>query len=187
MRHAVNLEQRQRGRENAQMIASDLAWRAEETCLNAWPALRSALLSGWVVRFSGGLTRRANSANSLGVRGADREVPIAECEQLYRHHHLPTIFRVISIVEPAIDETLAARGYSSEGLSIVLYGNIDAIRAVRDPEVLLRSRPTSGWLATMAALQNHTTREAGLYRQIIGRLAIPAAFASISDENGRRC
>jgi hypothetical protein len=146
------------------MIASGLAWRAEETCLNAWPALRQALLSGWVVRFSGGLTRRANSANSLGVRGADQEVPIAACEQLYRYHHLPTIFRIISIVEPAIDETLAARGYSSEGLSIVLYGDIDAVRAVRDPEVRLLSRPTSQWFAAMAALQRHTRREAGLYR-----------------------
>jgi len=169
---------------DSQMIASDLTWRAEETCLNAWPALRQALLGGWVLRFSGGLTRRANSANSLGVRGADREVPIAGCERLYRYHRLPTIFRVTSIVGPAIDERLAAQGYSSEGLSIVLYSGLERLQAVRDPEVRLLARPTSQWFAAMAALQHYTKRDAGLYRRIIGRLAIPAAFASISDEAG---
>ncbi len=166
------------------MTASDLAWRVEETCLNAWPALRQALLGGWVLRFSGGLTRRANSANPLGVGGADADILIAGCEALYRFHRQPTIFRLLSIVKPAIDARLVAQGYGSEGLSIVLHGDIAAVQAVRDPQVQLTSRPTLQWFAAMAALQHHTKREAGLYRQIVGRLAIPAAYAAISDERG---
>jgi GNAT superfamily N-acetyltransferase len=163
-------------------VPAGLAWRVEEACLNAWPALRQALLGGWVLRFSGGLTRRANSANPLGVERGDADALIAGCESLYRHRHLPTIFRLPSIIEPAIDARLETLGYGREGLSLALYGEIGAISAAADPKVQLLRRPTSEWFAAMAALQRHTKKQANLYRGIVGRLAIPAAFASLSED-----
>jgi N-acetylglutamate synthase len=166
------------------VMPSDLAWRVEETCLNAWPALRQVLFGGWVLRFSGGLTRRANSANPLGVRSPDADNLIAGCEALYRYQRLPTIFRLPSITDATIDGRLAAQGYSSEGLSLVLLADIGAVPAMRDPDVQLLPRPTPQWFAAMAELQRHTKKQAGLYRQIVGRLAIPAAFAIRADDNG---
>ena len=67
---------------------------------------------------------------------------------------------------------------------MVLYAELGAIQAVRDPAVRLSSRPTKEWLAAMAALQGHTGRQARLYRGIVGALAIPAAFASLIDDDG---
>ena len=166
------------------MTGSDLIWRVEETCLNAWPALRQVLYGGWVLRFSGGLTRRANSANPLAARGLDADTFIASCESLYRYQRLPTIFRLPSIIDPAIDARLATQGYTSEGLSLVLHGDLGTVQAVRDPDVQLLPRPTPQWFAAMAQLQRHTKKEASLYRQIVGCLAIPAAFAIRSDERG---
>jgi N-acetylglutamate synthase len=159
------------------MSEAPLQWRVEETCLNAWPALREVLLDGWLLRFSGGLTRRANSANPLR--------PVAQvarrgCETLYRRQGLPTIFRVLSLIDPVVDERLAAAGYTLEGATRVLYGEIRAIDAARDPEVRLLLQPTPAWFAAMAALQNHTAEQSGIYRRILGQLAIPAAFASLS-------
>jgi N-acetylglutamate synthase len=165
------------------MASSDLVWRVEETCLNAWPAVRQVLHGGWVLRFSGGLTRRANSANPLAVGGLDADTLIASFEALYRYQRLPTIFRLPSIIDSTIDARLAAQGYTSEGLSLVLHGDLDTVPAVRDPDVQLLERPAPQWFAAMAQLQRHTKKDANLYRQIVGCLAIPAAFAIRSDEH----
>ena len=166
------------------MECNAVGWRVEEACLNAWPALREVLFGGWVLRLSGGLTRRANSANPLGFERAGAEALVSGCEALYLHNRQPTIFRLPSLVGPGIDEHLAARGYSSEGLSLVLYAELGAIQGVRDPAVRLSSRPTKEWFAAMAALQGHTGRQARLYREIVGALAIPAAFAALIDDDG---
>jgi GNAT superfamily N-acetyltransferase len=158
-----------------------LEWRVEETCLNAWPALREVLLDGWVLRFSEGLTRRANSANPLRpVSHAD----LRACEALYRRLGLPTIFRVLSLIDPLVDERLAEAGYTGEGESCVLYAPIKDIAAGRDPDVKLLDQPTPEWFDAMAALQNHSSEQAAIYRGIVGQLAIPAAFAALSDGGG---
>src|SRR4051812_35272351 len=116
------------------MAEPALEWRVEETCLNAWPALREVLCDGWVLRFSRGLTRRANSANPLRPVS---HVDLRACEALYRKLGLPTIFRVLSLVDPLVDERLAEAGYTGEGESCVLYAPIEEIAAGRDPNVNL--------------------------------------------------
>ena len=161
-----------------------LAWRVEEACLNAWPALRQALFGGWILRFSGGLTRRANSANPLGIGSTDPDALIAGCQALYRHHRQPAIFRLPTLIGPSIDEELAARGYGGEGGSLVLYAELGALPTARDPAVRLLRQPAADWLAAMAALQRQTKKQAMLYRRIVGALAIPAAFAALIDGVG---
>ena len=158
-----------------------LEWRVEETCLNAWPALREVLLDGWVLRFSGGLTRRANSANPLRPVS---HVDLRACEALYRRLGLPTIFRVVSLIDPLVDERLAKAGYTGEGESCVLYAPMEDIAGGRDPDVRLLDQPTPEWFTAMAALQNHSSEQAAIYRRIVDHLAIPAAFAALSDEGG---
>jgi GNAT superfamily N-acetyltransferase len=163
------------------MAEPALEWRVEETCLNAWPALREVLLDGWVLRFSGGLTRRANSANPLRPVS---QVDLPACEALYRRLGLPTIFRVLSLTDPVIDDRLAQAGYAGEGESLVLYGPIEDVEAARDPDVRLLDEPTEEWFAAMAALQNHSSEQTAIYRKIVGQLAIPAAFTMLSDARG---
>jgi GNAT superfamily N-acetyltransferase len=159
-----------------------LGWQVEETELNAWPALKEIYLDGWVVRFSGGVSRRANSANplSLGSRGGD--ALIAACESHYRRHNLPTLFRIVSLLDPDLDARLAARGYTAEGETATLHGDIAAVPAAADPQVTLLPRPRRRWFAAMAALQDHGPAHARAYRRIVSRIAIPARFAMLIDD-----
>jgi N-acetylglutamate synthase len=162
------------------MTRTRLAWRVEETCLNAWPALRQVLLGGWVLRFSEGLTRRANSANPLRAPREHGDALIAVCKALYQRRGLPTIFRLPSIIAPDLDKRLDELGYGCEGESCIRYGDLTALEAASDSAVQLLSRPTREWFAAMAALQKHTTEQRRTYRRIVGAIAIPAAFAALA-------
>jgi len=162
------------------MTAARLAWRVEETCLNAWPALRQVLLDGWVLRFSEGLTRRANSANPLRGPRETGDGLIAACEALYRRRGLSTIFRLPSIIDPDLDERLDGLGYGHEGESCVRYGDLTDVEMARDEDVQLLTRPTREWFAAVAALQKYTTEQRRTYRRIVGSIAIPAAFAALA-------
>jgi N-acetylglutamate synthase len=157
-----------------------LAWRVEETCLNAWPALRQVLLDGWVLRFSEGLTRRANSANPLSGPRETGDGLIAACEALYQRRQLPTIFRLPSIIDLDLDGRLDELGYGREGESCVRYGDLSSVEMASDADVRLLTRPTREWFAAMAALQNYTTEQRRTYRRIVGSIAIPAAFAALA-------
>ena len=66
----------------------------EERSMNAWPALQVVLYDGWVLRFAGGYTRRANSINPLYASGQDVEEKVQHCERLYRSKGLSVIFKM---------------------------------------------------------------------------------------------
>jgi N-acetylglutamate synthase len=155
-----------------------LAWRVEAVCFNAFPSLKQAILDGWLLRFSRGVSRRANSANPLRADCARSAAVIEQIEALYRGQGQPTIFRVPSFLA-AIDEPLMACGYSREGETCVLYGEMAAVSAAADSSVEVSSQPGTEWLAAMARLQGHSDAQRRVYRQIVRAIALPAAFAGL--------
>lgn len=157
---------------------TELAWRVEHVCFNAFPSIKQAILQGWLLRFSKGVSRRANSANPLSADCASPDVIIDQIEALYRRQRQPAIFRVPSFLT-GLNEPLAARGYSSEGATCVLYGAMDAVAAAADASVEISADPSEEWLGTMAALQGHTEVQREVYRRIVEAVAVPAAFAGL--------
>ncbi len=135
------------------------------------------------MRFGAGLSRRANSVNPLRSDCDGIAAAIIAGEALYRAHGRPTIFRVPSIADPALDRELAARGYASEGDSCVLYGATGALElgaGAADPAVRLMPSPEPEWLSAMARLQGHTTAHGAVYRRIVDAIAIPVRFALLT-------
>ncbi len=159
--------------------AAALPWRVEETCFNAFPALRQVLLDGWLLRFSEGLSRRANSANPLRPGCAPVETIIEQVEALYRGQGLPTIFRIPTVAEPAIEAALAARDYTAEGETCVLHSAMAALAAAPDAAVELSAHAGGDFLAAMGALQGHNAAQRGIYRRIVRGVAVPVRFAAL--------
>ena len=114
------------------MTAGGIAWDVEEACIAGFPALREAVCRGWLVRFSGNTRRTANSATPLRLDFAAPDGVIAACEALYRRQGQTAIFRIPSFLDPAMDEGLAARGYTAEAETCVIRGGIDAVAAAGD-------------------------------------------------------
>jgi ribosomal protein S18 acetylase RimI-like enzyme len=162
------------------VTVAELAWRVERACRNAWPALRTVWLDDWQLRLGEGLTRRANSANPLRADYRDRAALVAACEALYASHDQPAIFRLPTIIDTALDRRLAARGYTGEGESLVLYGEIAGVAAAADPAVQLSPQPSAGWFAAMTLLQGHNEGQSRTYRRIVEALAVPAVFARLT-------
>jgi ribosomal protein S18 acetylase RimI-like enzyme len=105
----------------------------EEAVVDAWPAAETADLDGWLLRATGGPSRRANSVAPLE---AGRELTLAQridqVEAWYQSRNLPPMFQVGPCAAPAeLDETLASRGYEMAGA---------ALAAVADPDELLATR-----------------------------------------------
>jgi N-acetylglutamate synthase len=158
----------------------DLAWRVERACRNAWPALRQVWLGDWQLRLAEGLTRRANSANPLRPDYRDSEALVAACEAFYLRHNQRAIFRLPTIIDTALERRLAAAGYTGEGESLVLHGDIAEVAAASDPAVQLLPQPSAAWFAAMADLQGQDDRQRRTYRRIVERLAVPAVVALLT-------
>jgi len=161
------------------VTVAELAWQVERACRNAWPALRTVWLDDWQLRFGEGLTRRANSVNPLRPDYRDRPALVVTCEALYAGHDQPTIFRLPTIIDGALDRRLAARGYTGEGESLVLHGELAGVAAAADPGVQLSPQPGAEWFAAMAFLQGHSEGQSRTYRRIVAALAVPAVFARL--------
>jgi hypothetical protein len=79
----------------------------EELTLDAWPPLQTLLYDGWLLGFSGGYTRRANSVQPLYPSTLPLSDKIATCEAMFADRGLPIAFKVTSgSADPDLDATL---------------------------------------------------------------------------------
>lgn len=159
-----------------------LAWRVEETTLNAFPSLRQIIYRDWLLRFSDGFTRRANSINPRAARIDTLEADIETCAALFARSGQPAIFRVPEICDARLDQRLDRLGYSAEGRTLTLFGDLAEADTVSDTAAELLARPSHEWLQAMGVLQNRTPAQNAVFARIMDAIAVPAAFAALRQD-----
>jgi GNAT superfamily N-acetyltransferase len=157
--------------------------RIEEVSLNAWPATEQMLYDGWVLRFAGGYTKRANSVTPLYPGTLDIGAKVAACEAIYAARGLPPIFRLPTMTAPQVDETLARRGYRLLDPTLVLARPLasdqaDAADGAPPSGAALREAPPDDWLALYSRLSDAPLTRQALHGEILARIGTPRLMAA---------
>jgi GNAT superfamily N-acetyltransferase len=160
----------------------------EELSMNAWPALRTIHHDGWVLRFAGGYTRRANSIHPIypSVQtGSDEDdqnlnARIQVCEQFYRSQGLKTIFKLAEECFPTgLDECLAGRGYQMDADTSVQTRSLVGWQALSAAEVELSTDCTEVWQAAFCRMGAVAPHNQPISSRILEAILPTRRFASV--------
>lgn len=82
----------------------------EKLSFNTHPCLTEEFYDGWLLRFTEGYTKRANSVNIVATSSGSLDEKITYCEEAYRLRQLPVVFKITPMATE-LDELLEKRGY----------------------------------------------------------------------------
>ncbi|MEW5717393.1 MAG: GNAT family N-acetyltransferase [Chloroflexota bacterium] len=152
----------------------------EELSLNAWPALQTLLVDGWVLRFANGYTRRANSINPLYASANGVEAKIEFCEEVYRRSNLPVVFKMTSAAQPEnLDALLDARGYAVDAPTSVQTMELDGADSSQDAR--LDATLTEEWLAAFCRMSAIDDARQATLRQMLTSIVPQKCFAAMTE------
>ena len=159
----------------------------------AWPALETRAVGSWVVRWGGGVTKRANSVLPRGEVD-DLDDAITEVEDTYRDRGLAPTFQLSPASRPAgLARRLDARGYVEDSHTLIQVADVGRVAASaaavpgtavdRTVTVAIDSAPDDDWMALWWSVDGRGgDAEREFARRILS--GAPARYASIRDRFG---
>jgi GNAT superfamily N-acetyltransferase len=154
----------------------------ERKAFQAWPALETQANSGWIQRFAGGYTKRANSINAIEVKPDFTSAVMADLERPYRERGQPPIWRLTPLAPAGADAALADRGFRRIDESLVQRAALDE-RFAADPAVRIAPAPPVAWLAGFAGLSPVAPHHRATMARMLRSIAAPVGFASIEEDD----
>jgi N-acetylglutamate synthase len=155
----------------------------ESKAFRAWPALQTQSTGGWVQRFAGGYTKRANSINALGSEAIFTLQMKNTLEAPYKERGLSPVWRLTPLAPPETDQALAAAGYRRIDESFVQLAPLGA-DFTADPGVRIAPSPSATWLAGFAELSPVAPQHRETMTLMLGSIAAPVGFATVEDAEG---
>jgi ribosomal protein S18 acetylase RimI-like enzyme len=154
----------------------------EELNFNAWPSLTGVHVDGWLVRRTGGISRRVNSVNALAAGRMALGERLAACEALYRSWGMRSVFRITPLSESGLEEMLLGRGYAVEAPTYVMVADLGPRKV--DPRVRLAEVFEAAWPEASARLRGLPEDEATILAAQHRLIAVPTLWASaLSGDN----
>jgi GNAT superfamily N-acetyltransferase len=157
----------------------------EGIAARAWPAAVIEPLDGWLLRFSDGVTRRANSVWPNGAEGRlDLAEKLAMVEDFYSRRNQPVRYQISPATEPpALDAILEDHGYRYVDPTLVTAATLAEVlsRSERSgPVALVDERLSESWLTAYCQSEGVRPGEAVARRAILERRTSPGGHAVIA-------
>jgi ribosomal protein S18 acetylase RimI-like enzyme len=151
--------------------------RLERLHIRAWPALETASLEGWLWRYSGGGSQRANSVSTVDFHGSSVERALVEVEASYQAKGAPARFHTYSVSRPAdLGKVLAARGYQQGEATLTM---VKPIAGKPSVAVEATVKATADWLDVYLGAITENRRKVNTL--ILESVAEPRAFLAFRD------
>jgi len=164
---------------------STFAKRIEEVSLNSWPALQNIIYDGWILRFSRGYTKRANSVNPIYPSTEDLYRKVARCERIYSQKGLLPVFRMTPFASPSnLDQYLGRRKYKIIDRTIVLYLDLRMPDDRLDTALKINPEKLDRWLDIFHRFGGSPVGGQGIHREILQLIPSKRILATLrySDE-----
>lgn len=157
----------------------------EELSLNALPALETMVYDGWLLRFSKGYARRANSIYPLYEPKADVNEKIRTCEELYSSKGLDIIYKITPEIYPSnLDAILEEYEYKIDAPTSVQLVDLDKIDGANSEGLTYSITINEEWLQSFCSMSNVPEERKDLLYSILKNI-IPKKFFVLMKQQER--
>ena len=157
----------------------------EAASFASWPALEEMEFNKWKLRFANGFTKRANSANAIGILKSISDSEIDFVEDYYRTRKQSPIFRLASFcTNKEIDNALLERGYSFIDLSLIMTASLDKVPMDYRSDILADA---STWCNLYYQIVDMTEDNQNTHIRMLNRINGNVLYAVIMEEKVPVC
>jgi GNAT superfamily N-acetyltransferase len=169
----------------------------EHLSVHLWPAENKEPLGNWILRASGGVTRRANSVFTWGNFPDDPEW-LKQVERFYHGHGLPVYYHVSEASPEGLDAKLDELGYLKDAPTIVMTAESKEVLRLSKLKLEQKEKaevtsawltPADGenldpaakeiWLRHFMSLEKFSDERADFYRCLMDRISPIKGFMQL--------
>ncbi|KIL39505.1 hypothetical protein SD70_19735 [Gordoniibacillus kamchatkensis] len=152
--------------------------RLEARAARTWPAAENVPLGGWLLRASGGVTKRANSVLTAGDEPSDGDW-LQRVEAFYLSRGLTPTFQVTDGSPERLDELLDRHGYAKETPCLLMIAETETAAAVardsskvrhEDVRLQVSSHADDEWLDDFIRLEQFPPERLPFYQGLLERM-----------------
>ncbi|MCT2536478.1 GNAT family N-acetyltransferase [Aquibacillus koreensis] len=158
--------------------------KIEELSLHALPALETQLVDGWIVRFSNGYTKRANSVNPLSPSNDEVKEKIVAMRNMYRTQNLKVVYKLTTNVFPEnLDAILEHEGYALDGLTSVQLLPLHVGTAPPANNAVIYNDFDDKWFTDFCALNKVRETDRPTLKQMLQRIVPRVCYVTLFQDN----